>query len=114
MNGTQTGVRIERVARGEARAATGLPVLDHLLGELAKTARLRITLEVEPGTADEEVAAAGRALGTALAESLAAPGSWGRGWAIGSSSPTRSARRLGIIYFLRTFLFRCRRAGLLG
>ena len=82
MNRTQTGVRIERAARGEARAATGLPVLDHLLGELATTARLRITLEVEPGSAEEEVGAAGRALGTALAEALAAPGTWGRGWAM--------------------------------
>jgi imidazoleglycerol-phosphate dehydratase len=82
MNGTQTGVRIELAARGEARAATGLPVLDHLLGELATTACLRLTLEVEPGNAEEEVAAAGRALGTALAEALAAPGTWGRGWAI--------------------------------
>jgi len=81
MGGAQTGVRIESAARGEARAATGLPVLDHLLGELAATARLRIALEVEPDSAEEEVAAAGRALGSALAERLRAPGSWGRGWA---------------------------------
>jgi imidazoleglycerol-phosphate dehydratase len=82
VSGAQTEVRIEPAARGEARAATGLPVLDHLLGELAATARLRIALEVEPGGAEEEVAAAGRALGTALAEPLAAPESWGRGWAM--------------------------------
>ena len=68
MTETQTGVRVELATPGEARAATGLPVLDHLLGELAATARLRIALEVEPGSAEEEVAAAGRALGTALAE----------------------------------------------
>jgi imidazoleglycerol-phosphate dehydratase len=81
MAGTQTGVRVELGSPGEARAATGLPVLDHLLGDLATTARLRIVLEVEPNSAEEEVAAAGRGLGGALAEHLRAPGSWGRGWA---------------------------------
>jgi imidazoleglycerol-phosphate dehydratase len=78
---TQTGVRVELAARGEANAATGLPVLDHLVGLLAVTARLRIALEVEPGSADEEVAAAGRALGGGLAEPLRVHGAWGRGWA---------------------------------
>jgi imidazoleglycerol phosphate dehydratase HisB len=77
----QTGVRVEVAARGEASAATGLPVLDHLVRHLATTARLRISLEVEPGSADEEVAAAGRALGGALAEPLRSAGAWGRGWA---------------------------------
>jgi imidazoleglycerol-phosphate dehydratase len=81
MSRTQTGVRVELAARGEANAATGLPVLDHLVGLLATTARLRIALEVEPGSADEEVAAAGRALGGSLAEPLRAGGAWGRGWA---------------------------------
>ena len=61
--------------------ATGLPVLDHLLGELARTARLRLSLEVAPGSADEEVAAAGRGLGEALAPLVRSPGASGRGWA---------------------------------
>ena len=78
---TQTGVRVELAASGEASAATGLPVLDHLVGLFATTARLRIVLEVSPGSADEEVAAAGRALGGALAEPLRSSGAWGRGWA---------------------------------
>jgi imidazoleglycerol-phosphate dehydratase len=78
---TQTGVQLEVAARGEASVATGLPVLDHLVGRLAETARLQIALEVEPGQADEEVAAAGRALGGGLAELLRSPGAWGRGWA---------------------------------
>src|SRR2546423_930871 len=30
----------------------GLPVLDHLVGELARTGRLRLSLEVEPVRAD--------------------------------------------------------------
>ena len=78
---TQRGVRVELSAHGEASAATGLPVLDHLVGLFATTARLRITLEVSPGSAEEEVAAAGRALGGALAQSLRSARAWGRGWA---------------------------------
>jgi len=81
MAGTQTGVRVELAQEGSASIATGLPVLDHLVGELARTARLRIALEVAPGSADEEVAAAGRALGEALAPLLRGPGASGHGWA---------------------------------
>jgi imidazoleglycerol-phosphate dehydratase len=79
--GTQTGVRVELASAGVASVGTGLPVLDHLLGELARTARLQLTLEVAPGSADEEVAAAGRGLGEALAPLLRGPGASGRGWA---------------------------------
>jgi len=81
MAGTQTGVRVELAQEGSASIATGLPVLDHLVGELARTARLRIALEVAPGSADEEVAAAGRGLGEALAPLLRGTGASGRGWA---------------------------------
>ncbi len=52
-------------------------MLDHLLGLLALYARFDLTLENAPGSADAEVAAAGRAFGEALAPSLraeAAPG----------------------------------------
>jgi len=55
---TQSGVRVELASEGTASVATGLPVLDHLVGELARTGRLRISLEVAPGSADQEVAAA--------------------------------------------------------
>jgi imidazoleglycerol-phosphate dehydratase len=75
---TQTGVRVELAAEGSANVSTGLPVLDHLVGELARTARFRVALEVAPQSADEEVAAAGRAFGQAIAELLES----GRGWAI--------------------------------
>jgi len=78
---TQTGVRVELAQEGSASIATGLPVLDHLVGELARTARLRIALEVAPGSADEEVAAAGRGLGEALAPLLRGPGASGHAWA---------------------------------
>jgi imidazoleglycerol-phosphate dehydratase len=79
MAGTQTGVRVALAAEGSANVATGLPVLDHLVAELARTARFRLVLEVAPGTSDETVAAAGRALGEALAERVRASE---RGWAI--------------------------------
>jgi len=78
---TQTGVRVALADEGVANVATGLPVLDHLVGELARIARLRISLEVAPGSADEEVAAAGRALGSALAEPLRGR-AVGSGWAL--------------------------------
>jgi len=78
---TQTGVRVAVADEGAANVATGLPVLDHLVGELARIARLRISLEVAPGSADEEVAAAGRALGNALAEPLRGRAA-GAGWAL--------------------------------
>ena len=81
MGGTQTGVRVELAAVGSAAVATGLPVLDHLVGQLARCAGMRLTLEVSPGSADEEVKAAGRALGGALAEPLRTNGASGRGWA---------------------------------
>jgi len=78
---TQTGVRVELASEGSASVATGLPVLDHLVGELARSARLKLQLEVAPGSADLEVAAAGRALGEALAALLRSPEASGRGWA---------------------------------
>ena len=80
MGGTQTGVRVELAAEGTAQVATGLPVLDHLVGLLARTGGMRLTLEVSPGSAEEEVEAAGHALGAALAEPLRSDGASGRGW----------------------------------
>jgi imidazoleglycerol-phosphate dehydratase len=81
MGETHTGVRVELAAEGSGTVATGLPVLDHLVGLLARSAGLRLMLEVSPGSAEEEVTAAGRALGGALAEPLHAAGASGRGWA---------------------------------
>jgi imidazoleglycerol-phosphate dehydratase len=75
---------VARVADGSGRvsASTGLPVLDHLLGLLAANAGFDLTLEVAPGSADEEVAAAGRALGGALHDRLRADGVRGVGSAV--------------------------------
>jgi len=64
---------------GECNVATGLPVLDHLLGLLAAYGSLDITLRVPPGGADEEVASAGKALGEELRGALHAPQVRGHG-----------------------------------
>jgi imidazoleglycerol phosphate dehydratase HisB len=77
---TQTGVRLALAAQSAANVATGVPVLDHLVGELAHSGRFDVTLEVAPERADQAVPAAGRALGGAIAKLLAEPSS-GRGWA---------------------------------
>jgi imidazoleglycerol-phosphate dehydratase len=52
---------------GEANVATGVPVLDHLLTVLARAGRFDLALEIDPDDAESEVAAAGTALGQALA-----------------------------------------------
>ena len=78
---TRSEARIAPAAEGAATVETGLPVLDHLVGELARTGRFRLSLEVAPGSADEVLTAAGRALGRAIAERLDA-GVAGSGFAI--------------------------------
>jgi imidazoleglycerol-phosphate dehydratase len=80
--GGRTSVRADVHGSGAATVSTGLPVLDHLIGLLAEYASFDVRLEVEPGGADEEVAAAGRALGGALAESLRAEGARRHGSAV--------------------------------
>lgn len=64
---------------GTANVATGIPVLDHLLGLLARSGRFELALELPPGDAEAEVTAAGRALGEAFAEQLRAEGTPGHG-----------------------------------
>jgi imidazoleglycerol-phosphate dehydratase len=66
----RSGIRLELRGSGVASVDSGLPVLDHLLERLARCARWDLALEVEPGTGEAEVAEAGRALGSALGESL--------------------------------------------
>jgi imidazoleglycerol-phosphate dehydratase len=74
--------RIDVGGQGEASVATGVPVLDHLLGLLAQYGSFDLELEVAPGDAEAEVAAAGRALGQALFDALRAEGSRGHGSAV--------------------------------
>ncbi len=69
--GAVSGARIAP-GTGAANVATGLPVLDHLLAELARAARFDLALEVDPDDPEAEVDAAGTALGRALAPQLAA------------------------------------------
>jgi imidazoleglycerol-phosphate dehydratase len=79
----ETRAEVRPAARhGCADVSTGVGVLDHLLRLLAESAPFELALEVEPGAADEEVTAAGRALGEVLAPLLRSEGVSGRGWAI--------------------------------
>ncbi len=70
-----------RIARGggTANVATGVPVLDHLLGLLARAGGFELALELPPGEAEAEVAAAGRSLGEAAGALLRADGAPGHG-----------------------------------
>jgi imidazoleglycerol-phosphate dehydratase len=82
----RSGIRVELRGSGAATVETGLPVLDRLLEQLVRYARFDLTLEVEPGTAEVEVAEAGRAIGRALAEPLRRDDALGYGFASMTSS----------------------------
>lgn len=94
MGETPTGARVTLAATGEANVATGLTVLDHLVGALARTARLKVALEVAPDSADEQAVAAGGALGRALGELLRADGAAGSGWALSTADEALAAAAL--------------------
>jgi imidazoleglycerol-phosphate dehydratase len=79
---TRSQVRVTIDGRGGANVTTGVSVLDHLLTLLAHYASFDIALEVAPGNVEEEVRAAGRALGRALAQPLRAEGVRGHGSAV--------------------------------
>jgi imidazoleglycerol-phosphate dehydratase len=64
---------------GGGSVVTGVPVLDHLLLLLAEYASFDLELEIAPGEAEAEVAAAGRALGQALHGALRSEGCRGHG-----------------------------------
>jgi imidazoleglycerol-phosphate dehydratase len=74
--------RIELGGSGRASVATGLPVLDHLLGLVASHAGFDLQLEVAPGGPDAVASAAGRALGEALSDVLRTEGAAGWGYAM--------------------------------
>ncbi|HEY0417714.1 MAG TPA: hypothetical protein VGC78_15140 [Gaiellaceae bacterium] len=90
MSTTPSGARVALAAEGSANVATGLPVLDHLVGELARSGRFRIALEVAPDRTDDAVAAAGAALGAALRDRLRA----GAGWAIAPAAEALASAAL--------------------
>jgi imidazoleglycerol-phosphate dehydratase len=81
----RSGVRVQP-GGGPTNIETGLPVLDHLLTLLAEYARFGLALEIEPGSADAEVAAAGSALGESLAGFMRTGGARGYGAASMTSS----------------------------
>ncbi len=62
--------------------ATGVGVLDHLLALLAQYASFDLAVEIAPGEAEAEIAAAGRALGRALRGALSTKGNRGHGSAV--------------------------------
>jgi imidazoleglycerol-phosphate dehydratase len=74
--------RVDVLGVGDAQVSTGVPVLDHVLGLLAEYASFDLELEIAPGEAEEEIAAAGRALGQALHGALIAEGCRGHGSAV--------------------------------
>jgi imidazoleglycerol-phosphate dehydratase len=62
---------------GTSNIATGIPVLDHLLGLLARTGGFELALELPPGDAEAEVTDAGEALGESFAGLLRRAGAPG-------------------------------------
>jgi imidazoleglycerol-phosphate dehydratase len=96
MAGTPTGARVTLAAAGDGNVATGLTVLDHLVGALARAGRLKIALEVAPDSADEQAVAAGAALGRALADLVRADGAAGVGWALATADEALAAASLEI------------------
>ena len=82
-------VRVSLDGAGESNVSSGLPVLDHLLGLLARYGSLDLELQVAPERAEAEIAAAGKALGEALREPSA-----GRMCAVTARQPLRPTKRL--------------------
>jgi imidazoleglycerol-phosphate dehydratase len=78
-------VRVAFNGAGESNVSSGLPVLDHLLGLLARYGSLDLELQVAPEGTGAEVAAAGRALGEALRDQLAADSVRGHGSAVAAA-----------------------------
>jgi imidazoleglycerol-phosphate dehydratase len=74
--------RVDVHGSGRSSVDTGIPVLDHLLALLAEHASFDLTVEIAPEDPEAEVAAAGRALGQALANSLRGKGCRGHGSAV--------------------------------
>jgi imidazoleglycerol-phosphate dehydratase len=96
MEVTPSGARAALAHEGSANAATGLPVLDHLVGELARAGRFRVVLETAPSSTDEAVAAAGAALGKALA-SLLEPPAARAGWSLAPAEEALATAALEVV-----------------
>ncbi len=79
---TTTGAAQVDLGGGESRVATGVAVLDHLLGELAEAGDFALTLEIAPDEPEAEVGSAGAALGEAFAVLLDEPRAPRRGFGV--------------------------------
>ena len=77
--GGRTRVRVAVAGNGDAAVETGIPLVDHLLRLLAEYASFDLELQVAPGSALEEIRAAGHALGDALRAPLTTPPARGHG-----------------------------------
>jgi imidazoleglycerol-phosphate dehydratase len=78
----RANTRVNVSGRGQTNVGTGVPVLDHLLTLLATYASFDLSLDVEPGSAEVEIAVAARSLGEALHEPLRADDARGHGSAV--------------------------------
>jgi imidazoleglycerol-phosphate dehydratase len=70
----RAAVRLRTEGAGAVEASTGFPVLDHLLGLLARHASFDLSLEVAPGAGLAGLLEGARSLGEALTGPLAAGG----------------------------------------
>jgi imidazoleglycerol-phosphate dehydratase len=78
-------VRLSLDGAGKSNVSSGLPVLDHLLGLVARYGSLDLELQLAPEEPEAEVVAAGRALGQALREPLTAEEVRGHGSAVAAA-----------------------------
>jgi imidazoleglycerol-phosphate dehydratase len=85
---SRVSARVDVHGSGRADVATGVTILDHLLGLLTDRAGFDLRLEVAPGGAADEIAEAGLGLGEALRPALTAEGARGIGSAV---APTEEA-----------------------
>lgn len=72
--GTSVHIGIQADGTGRSHGETGLPLLDELLGVLAKAARFDLSFGGSAAGAEADVEAVGLALGEALADVLGRPG----------------------------------------
>lgn len=77
--------RIVTSGPADGTIATGVAVLDHLLGELARSGGFGLSLEIAPDAPDAEVRAAGAAIGEACRQLLRRDDARGRGVGIAPS-----------------------------
>jgi imidazoleglycerol-phosphate dehydratase len=78
-------VRVSLDGTGESNVGTGIPVLDHLLGLMARYGSVDLDLQLPPEGVDAEVAAAGKSLGKTLREPLASADVLGHGSAVAAA-----------------------------